>query len=82
MSPLLTKRLFVVVLSQILGIVITFLIITIGFDLLPLFTSIESPQGVSIEEYGILYFLVTSVPIGIVIMIWMDRFLDTGILPE
>jgi len=82
MSPLQLKRLFVVTLSQILGIVVTFLIITIGFDLLPLFTSIESPQGVSIEEYGILYFLATSVPIGIVFMIWMDRFLDTGILPE
>ena len=82
MSELTLKRIVVLIVSQGLGFVTTFLIITVGFDALPLISSIESPQGVSIAEYGILYFLVTAVPIGIVFMIWMDRFLDTGILPD
>lgn len=82
MSSLNVKRLFVVVVSQVLGLVITFLIITVGFDLLPLFSSIQTPQGTSPADYGLLYFLVTSVPIGVVIMIWMDALLDTKILPD
>lgn len=82
MSALTLKRILVVILSQIIGLAIGFLIITVGFDMLPLFTSVQSPAGVSIEEYGIIYFLVTAVPIGITIMIWMDRFLDTKILPD
>lgn len=82
MSGLTLKRLLVIVISQVLGFVVTYLIITVGFDLLPLFTSVESPQGVTIAEYGTQYFLVTMVPIGIVFMIWMDAFLDTKILPE
>ncbi|QPC81254.1 hypothetical protein G4Y79_16255 [Phototrophicus methaneseepsis] len=82
MSSLTLKRLLVVVLSQILGAVITFLIITVGFDLLPYITSAQASKAVSIETYGTIYFLVTSVPIGVILMIWMDRFLDTKILPD
>lgn len=82
MSGLTLRRLFVVVISQALGFLIAFLIISVGFDLLPLISSIENPAGVSIQEYGIQYFLVTAVPIGIIVMIWMDLFLDTGILPD
>lgn len=82
MSSLNVKRLVVVVLSQLIGALITFLIITVGFDSLYLFTSIQTPQGVTIQEYGYIYFAVTSIPIGIIIMIWMDRFLETKILPE
>lgn len=76
------KRALVWGISQILGAVVTYLIITVGFDLLPLFSSVQTPQGVTIQEYGYMYFLVTSVPIGLVFMIWMDRFMDTGILPD
>ncbi len=82
MSGLTLKRLLVVVISQALGFLTAFLIISVGFDALPLFSSIENPAGVSIQEYGIQYFLVTAVPIGIIFMIWMDLFLDTGILPD
>jgi len=82
MSPLNMKRLVVIVLSQILGFGLGYLIITVGFDLLPLISSIQTPQGVTIEEYGIIYFLVTAVPLGIIVMIWLDKFMDTQILPD
>lgn len=82
MSNLGIRRLIVVVISQVLGGIVTFLTITVGFDALPLISSIETPQGVSIEVYGYMYFAVTSIPIGIVFMIWLDKFLDTRILPD
>lgn len=82
MSPLNVKRFVVIVLSQVLGFFISYLIITVGFDLLPLISSIQSPQGVTIQEYGIIYFLVTAVPIGIIVMIWLDALMDTKILPD
>lgn len=82
MSSLTLKRLVVWVVSMGLGFLTGYLIITAGFDLLPVISSIQTPQGVTIEEYGIIYFLVTAVPIGIVYLIWLDRFLDTRILPD
>lgn len=82
MSALTVKRLVVVVVSQILGFIITYGIITVGFDLLPFFSSIQTPQGVSIAEYGNIYFLVTAVPIGIIVMIWLDALVDSKILPD
>ncbi len=82
MSPLNVKRLVVIVISQVIGFIISYLIISVGFDLLPLISSIQSPQGVTIAEYGTIYFLVTAVPIGIIVMIWLDAVMDTKILPD
>ncbi|MCI0711904.1 MAG: hypothetical protein L0154_17240 [Chloroflexi bacterium] len=82
MSGLALKRLVVVIISQILGLGTTALIVSLGFDALPLFTAIQTPQGRSVAEFGIQYFLVTAVPIGIVFMVWMDLLLDTRILPD
>ncbi len=82
MSTLAIKRLAVVVLSQLIGFIIAYLIVTVGFNLLPLFTTIQSPQGRSPAVYGTIYFIVTAVPLGIIVMIWMDAFLDTRILPD
>jgi hypothetical protein len=82
MSPLTLKRIIVWIVSMSLGFLTTFLIITVGFDALPLFSSVQTPQGVTIQEYGILYFLVTAVPLGLVFVIWMDKFMDTRILPD
>ena len=50
--------------------------------MLPLFSAVQTPQGVSIEEYGIQYYLFTSIPIGLVFVIWLDAFMDTRILPD
>lgn len=82
MSSLTLKRIVVWVVSQVLGFLTALLIISVGFDLLPLFSSVQTPQGVSVQEYGIIYFIVTAVPLGLVYMIWIDRFVDTRILPD
>ena len=82
MSSLTIRRLIVWVVSMILGLVVGYGIITIGFDMLPLFSAVQTPQGVSIEEYGIQYYLFTSIPIGLVFVIWLDAFMDTRILPD
>lgn len=82
MSSLTIRRIIVWVVSIVLGFVVGYGIITVGFDMLPLFTSIEAPQGVSLQEYGILYFLFTAGPIALVFVIWLDAFMDTRILPD
>jgi hypothetical protein len=82
MSALTLKRLIVIAISQVLGFVIGVLIISVGFDMLPFVSSIQTPQGRSIAEYGVQYFFWTFFPIGVVVMIWMDAFLDTKILPD
>jgi hypothetical protein len=82
MSGLTLKRLFVFTVSMVLGFIVGYLIISVGFNSLPRFSSIQVPQGRTIAEYGYQYFFWTSFPIGIVFMIWLDMFLDTGILPD
>ncbi len=82
MSSLTIRRIIVWLISMGLGLVVGYGIITVGFDMLPLFSAVQTPQGVSIEEYGILYFLFTSIPIGLVFVIWFDAVMDTRILPD
>ncbi len=82
MSSLTIRRLIVWVVSMILGLAAGYAIITVGFDMLPLFSAVQTPQGVSIEEYGMLYYLFTAIPIGLVFVIWLDAFMDTRILPD
>lgn len=82
MSSLSLKRALVISVSMVLGFLTGLLIITVGFDLLPLVSSIQIPQGISIQTYGYQYFFWTAFPIGVVYIIWFDAFLDTGILPD
>lgn len=82
MSSLAIRRTIVWVVSMVLGLIIGYGIITIGFDMLPLFSAVQTPQGVTIEEYGVIYYLFTSIPIGMVFVIWLDAFMDTKILPD
>ena len=82
MSSLTIRRIIVWAVSMVLGLLVGYGIITVGFDMLPLFSAVQTPQGVSIDEYGIQYFLFTSVPIGMVFVIWLDAFMDTRILPD
>ena len=82
MSSLTIRRIIVWVVSMVLGLIVGYGIITVGFDMLPLFSAVQTPQGVSIEEYGMLYYLFTSVPIGLVFVVWLDAFMDTRILPD
>ena len=82
MSSLNIRRIIVWAVSMVLGLLVGYGIITVGFDMLPLFSAVQTPQGVSIEEYGVLYYLFTSIPIGLVFVIWLDAFMDTRILPD
>jgi len=82
MSSLTIRRIVVWVISMVLGLLVGYGIITVGFDMLPLFSAVQTPQGVSIEEYGMIYYLFTSIPIGLVFVIWLDAFMGTLILPD
>ena len=82
MSSLTIRRLVVWVISMVLGLLVGYGTITVGFDMLPLFSAVQTPQGVSIEEYGTIYYLFTSIPIGLVFVIWLDAFMGTRILPD
>ena len=82
MTSLTIRRIIVWVISMVLGLIVGYGIITVGFDMLPLFSAVQTPQGVSIEEYGIQYFLFTAIPIGMVFVIWLDAFMGTRILPD
>ena len=82
MSGLAIRRIIVWVISMVLGLAVGYGIITVGFDMLPLFSAVQTPQGVSIQEFGVIYYLFTSIPIGLVFVIWLDAFMDTRILPD
>ena len=82
MAGLTLKRFIVIVISQVLGILVAMAIIGPVFDNLRFVSAIQTPQGRDIATYGGQYFLWTFVPIGIVFMIWIDKFADTKILPD
>lgn len=87
MSSLTIKRIAVWVISIILGGGTAFLIITVGFSVLPhlhlppILTPVQS-HAVTIGEYGIIYFLTTALPLALLYMVWLDHFLDARILPD
>ncbi len=87
MSSLTIKRIFVWVVSSILGLLSAWLIITLGFALLPsiflppIITPVNS-EAISIARYGTIYFLTTALPLGLLFMVWLDHFLSTKILPD
>ncbi|MBL8116206.1 MAG: hypothetical protein J0L63_00155 [Anaerolineae bacterium] len=77
MSSLNVKRLIVWLVSFALGFVVTYLIVVVGFPILK-----PEAAGMTLEEYGFGYFIVTYVPIGLIFVTWIDAFMDTKILPD
>jgi hypothetical protein len=77
MSSLAIRRLIVWIVSMILGFVVSWLIITVGFPIVK-----PEATGITIEKYGTIYFLVTAVPIGLIFVTWLDLLMDTRILPD
>lgn len=78
MSSLLIKRLIVWAVSLGISSVLTALFVTLILPNL-------GPQNgfpISIQKYGIQYFLWTMLPLALVFLVWLDYFLDTKILPE
>jgi ABC-type antimicrobial peptide transport system permease subunit len=78
-SALTIRRLIVWVVSMVIGTLIGWLIITF---LLPALSPDPNAQPVTIDEYGRIYFLTTVIPIGLVFVTWLDRFVDTRIWPD
>lgn len=87
MSSLTIKRIAVWIVSIILGGGSAYLIITVGFSILPhislppIITPVQS-HAITIAEYGNIYFLTTALPLVLLFMVWLDHFLDTKILPD
>jgi len=79
MSSLLLRRIMVWSISMVLGALIGWLIITF---VLPGLSPDKNAKAISIAEYGIIYFLVTVVPLGLIFVTWLDYFLDTRIWPD
>ena len=79
MSSLLLRRIMVWFISMVLGALIGWLIITF---VLPGLSPDKNAKAISIAEYGIIYFLVTVVPLGLIFVTWLDYFLDTRIWPD
>ncbi len=79
MSRLLVMRLVVWSVSMLLGFVIGMLILMV---LLPLLSPDANAGPVSIEEYGLIYFITTVVPIGLIFVTILDHVMDTRIWPD
>ncbi len=87
MSSLTTRRIVVWIVSGVLGCLTAFLVITVGFSILPfisippIITPVRS-EAVTIGEYGIIYFITTAFPLVLMYMVWLDHFMGTKILPD
>lgn len=79
MSSLWIRRIAVWAVSMILGVAIGMLIITL---LLPALSPDPNAGPISLEEFGIIYFLTMVVPIGLIFVTVLDAFLDTRIWPD
>jgi hypothetical protein len=77
MSSLNLRRLVVWGLSLVLGFVVTYLLIVVGFPILK-----PESAGITLEKYGFGYFIVTFVPIVLIFVTWLDAFMGTNILPD
>jgi len=77
MSSLAVRRLIVWVVSFALAFVVSYLLIVVGFPIIN-----RNAVGMTLEEYGTIYFLVTMIPIALVFVTWLDKFMGTKILPD
>jgi hypothetical protein len=77
MSSLAIRRLIVWVISFVLAFVVSYLLVVVGFPLIN-----RNAIGITLAEYGTMYFLVTMVPIALVFVTWLDKFMGTKILPD
>lgn len=87
MSALAIRRIIVWVVSVVLGFLTAYGIITIGFSILPslslppIITPVNS-EAITIEKYGIIYFLTTMLPLSLLYLVWLDYFMGTKIMPD
>ena len=78
MSSLLVRRILVFVVGFVVGGILTAAFVTL---VLP-WMGPNAGFPISIQQYGYQYFFWTAFPLSIAIIIWLDYFLDTRILPD
>jgi hypothetical protein len=78
-NSLTIRRIFVWVASMVIATILGILMIQI---LLPVLSPDPNAKGVSIQEFGPLYFLTMVIPLGLIFVTWFDYLADTKIWPE
>lgn len=77
MSSLAMRRIVVWGVSFILGFVVTYLIVTVGFPFLK-----PEAAGITLDKFGFGYFIVSYIPIVLIFVVWLDALMGTNILPD
>lgn len=77
MSSLNIRRLFVWAVSLALGFVSTWALVVFFFPIL-----IPNEAGKGLGDYGTLLTIITTIPISLIFVAWLDYFLDTQIHPD
>ena len=70
-------RIFVWLISMALGFAVAALIVVVGLPAIK-----PESAGITIADFGTLYYLFIAVPLGLVFLVWIDLLADTGILPD
>ncbi len=77
MSGKIMLRIFVWGLSMLLGFAVAALIVVVGLPAIK-----PESAGITIADFGILYYLFIAVPLGLVFLVWLDLLAGTDILPD
>ena len=70
-------RIFVWGISMALGFAVAALIVVVGLPAIK-----PESAGITIADFGTLYYLFIAVPLGLIFLVWLDLLADTGILPD
>ena len=70
-------RIFVWSISMALGFAVAALTVIVGLPAIK-----PESAGITIADFGTLYYLFIAVPLGLVFLVWIDLLADTGILPD
>ncbi len=65
---MLVKRLILAIISIAFGVVVT--------------TGITVLIGTTPAEYGMIYFILTSLALAVALGVWLDKFMGTRLLPK
>ena len=57
-------------------------VVSMGIGLIATYLIVYGWLDTDLERYRLVYFGLTAFSIGIILVIWLDYFLDTKILPE
>lgn len=77
MSSLNLRRLVVVGISVVLGFLLTWISVVFVFPIL-----IPQEAGKGLSDYGLFNTILTTIPLTLLFVAWLDYFLDTRIHPD